>query len=195
MSIKSLSISQPPSKSLGFYHGNTYLGNEISIVVLEITRNRLHSQSGCYSNNLQVGSMYGNCLDCKFNFLRKELNACEDSYTLLFALSDNPVELYTLVLKDELVPQVEALDRVLHTIQIKKNRGSKRIISASLKSLTKLDFSVSPIIPSVEFTSELDKRQTAKCETTKGSSNRPITGTSTTLKRIIGKIFRSCSLI
>lgn len=105
--------------------------------------------------------MHGNCLDCKFNFLRNELNSCEDSYTLLFTMSDNPTQLYTMALGGELVPQLEALARVLNSIQTQHNRGSKRIITANLKSLTKLDFSVSPIIPSKEFTSELDKRQTA----------------------------------
>jgi|11BtaG_2_1085332.scaffolds.fasta_scaffold00898_6 hypothetical protein len=107
--------------------------------------------------------MHGNCLDCKFNFLRGELNHCEDNYTLLFTLPDSPVQLYTMELRNELVPQIEALARVLESIQTKKNRGSKRIITASIKSLTKIDFSVSPTIPSKEFTSELDKRQTANC--------------------------------
>ena len=76
-------------------------------------------------------------------------------------MADNPTQLYTLELEGELLPQVEALDRVLTAIQTKKNRGSKRIIIASLKSLTKLDFSVSPIIPSNEFTRILDNWQTA----------------------------------
>jgi len=76
-------------------------------------------------------------------------------------MSDDPEQLYTICFEEELVPQVEALDRVLISIQTQKNRGSKRIINASLKSLTKIDFSVSPIIPSEQFTSTLDKRQTA----------------------------------
>lgn len=80
---------------------------------------------------------------------------------MLFTLSDNPTQLFNLELHEELVPHVEALDRVLSSIQTRKNRGSKRIIVASLKSLTKIDFSVSPSIPSKEFTMELDKRQTA----------------------------------
>lgn len=101
--------------------------------------------------------MHGNCLDCKFNFLRNDLNSCEDSYTLLFTMSDNPHQTYSMLLNGELVPQVDALDRVLQSIQLPGTRGSSRIVIASLKSLTKLDFHVSPIVPSKSFTSTLNK--------------------------------------
>ena len=161
MSIKSLSIKSPPSKSAGFYQDNTYLGNEVSIVVLQITRKRFHDSSGCSSSDLQVGSMHGNCLDCKFNFLRKELNSCKDSYHIVFTMADNPNQTYSLKLEEELVPQVVALERVLDSFQSTGTRGARRIINVSLKSLTKIDFFVSPTIPSKKFTSALDKWQTA----------------------------------
>tara|TARA_Y100000592_G_scaffold19371_2_gene29713 strand:+ start:20616 stop:20888 length:273 start_codon:yes stop_codon:yes gene_type:complete len=73
-------------------------------------------------------------------------------------MADNPAELFHMELQGDLLPQAEALDRVLkalHKLEVSVDRGSKRVVKATLKSLTKLDFSVSPNILSKQFTDEL----------------------------------------